>query len=114
MTAMTEGIVPFRTFLEGEGLRPFPIEGDGMEPTFGRGDFAWVKPVGRYIGEGVYVVEVLASRRAMTAPPRSGWCLTTRRISLGPSRRLQQHRAAKVVFKVNVIDHGLVPNALRF
>lgn len=38
------------------GMRPFPVLSDNMEPTLHRDGFAFVVPVDRYQGAGIYVV----------------------------------------------------------
>lgn len=44
-------------FFGSSRVRLYPIEGDTMEPTFRRGDFAIVAPCDRYDYEGVYIID---------------------------------------------------------
>ncbi|WP_133772557.1 S24 family peptidase [Enterovirga rhinocerotis] len=102
-----------------EGLQLFPIRGDSMEPTFYRGDFALVRAVDRWDGEGCYVLDLPFGPVLYRVAPAGGMARLmsdNERYSTWemPRDDLLGCLLAKAVFKLNVMDRRLVPDALRF
>ncbi len=112
-------LLPAVTALAAEdGLRVFPIIGDRMEPTLRRGDFLLIKPGDGWHGDGIYILDGPFGPEVHRVDCFGGKCrlipdngrYTTLDV---PRADFMASVLGKAVFKVNVVDWGLVPDQLR-
>lgn len=103
------------------GMRLVPVLGDSMEPTLRRGDFAFVIPLDRYDGEGIYATKYyFGGSPVLHRFDRCGKG-RVRVLSDNPHYSsyeisLEDFRAmlvGKVVITAKVVDRRLLPDALR-
>jgi phage repressor protein C with HTH and peptisase S24 domain len=108
-------IVQLSDHRKANGLHLIPIIGDGMEPTFRRGDYALALPVSTYDGEGVYVLDVGFGPSAIYRVAKNVGTPTFTMWSDNPIYEPKEVASdwflgavrAKIVFAVTVVDRRL-------